>query len=480
MVFTTSSTKGAVVGRLITTLFSLTCNGHLTVQQGSTSYIWKGTDAGTLMTVGTSDSTGIVALPKDGMTKPGAQAAKAMVRRGKAQQGDAPRCKNSPNDVLAVLKANPRPNNPNGCGPANGIDAVPDWNFGRCCDAHDNCYDDCNATFEQCNDSFHECMHGKCWDILNGWTWWLFPSCWGMADFYAYVVGTGQGVKAFNSANSERCDCVCPNEKPHNWAQSLCGPESGRYCLVTGGNDNNNCGGCGNTCPYKTHCSTGNCACDDDRCGNLCLSLKSHPRNCGQCGNVCASGYCYQGYCWDPPAVPDRCYPVDPFAQDASWSPVVPSGYAADIETGNPATIIIRAANGQTIRRGYTGQASLEKEVKMCPGTSYELDFMGRYEGYKWMDGLTVGEDYGDCKVSVRLGDRTIASNRDIGFVPLPDMFDAPWGDAFGPFQISPFNEGDAGTRKDADGFSLDVSMSVSVSCAYGVVRFKDFSLHTA
>lgn len=176
VVFTSTSTKGAVVGRLITTLFSLTCNGHLTIQQGTTTYVWKGTDDGTLMTVGAAGNEGIVALPKDGMTKPSGNAARSLSRRGKAQSGGAPRCKNSPNEVIAVLKQNPRPNNPNGCGSANGIDMVPDWNFGRCCDGHDNCYDDCGATFEQCNDNFHDCMHGKCWDILDGWTWWVSTS----------------------------------------------------------------------------------------------------------------------------------------------------------------------------------------------------------------------------------------------------------------------------------------------------------------
>lgn len=56
-------------------------------------------------------------------------------------------------------------------GQANGIDFVPDWNFGGCCDNHDTCYDDCrDGLFESCND-FHGCMRNAREEYDH---WWEF------------------------------------------------------------------------------------------------------------------------------------------------------------------------------------------------------------------------------------------------------------------------------------------------------------------
>ncbi|KAK3934181.1 hypothetical protein QBC46DRAFT_462771 [Diplogelasinospora grovesii] len=462
VVFASSSTNGKVVGRLITTLFSATCKGFLTAQQGTTTYVWKGTADGTLMTAGTSANDTIVLLPKAGFSMPGA---KAVSRRGKAEQGDAPRCKNAPQDVIAVLRKGARGNNPNGCGPANGVDVVPDWNFGRCCDAHDNCYDDCGAAFEECNNSFHDCMHGKCWDVLNGWTWWLFPACWGMADFYAFQRGQ----------RGARCECVCPSTDPDGYKVSLC--EVSRdvaSCVVTGAFDNHNCGGCGFTCPYKTHCDWGTCQCDQDRCGNMCLSLLSHPRNCGRCGNVCASGFCYKGSCWDPPAVPDQCYAVDAFTNgDFATRDISPRTYTSPWGGVGPtySDTINFAGLGQGINLQYpllaydwwnvVGTITLSQVVRVCPGTSYELDFWA----FRFGTGL--------CKVNVKLGNRVLAQNADLVGNAIGETNKA----TFGPYPVPAFNEGDAGTTKD--GYYLNVKFTVEVSCSPSSVTLYDFSLHT-
>lgn len=299
-----------------------------------------------------------------------------------------------------------------------------------------------------------------------------------MADFYAYVVGTGQGVKAFNEANSERCDCACPNETPHNYKRSLCDVNKSLTCLVTGGNDNNNCGGCGNTCPYRTHCSTGNCACDEDRCNNLCLSLLSHPRNCGKCGNICASGYCYQGACWDPPAVPDRCYAVDPFANNPGWASSLSDHLTGSAETwGQPKLSFLGSNLPNFNMLDVLGTITITKDVKVCPGTPYEMDFAGRYRSI-----LTPGPEFGPCRLTVRLGNRVLDQNKKINFQQLWYLGNvipgAVWGDTFGPYQVPAFNEGDAGTTKD--GFSLVVQVAVEVTCSFGIVDLKDFSLHEA
>ncbi|KAM5343023.1 hypothetical protein ACJ41O_013989 [Fusarium nematophilum] len=169
VVFTESSTGGQVADGLVTTIFSVSCKGYMTARHASVDYIWRDTEEG---------------------TKEGTEL--------------APRCLNYPQQVEAFLKDNARPSNSNGCGPANGVDRVPDWKFGSCCDGHDNCFDDCGETFERCNDVFHGCMKGKCYEVLNSWLFWLFWACQGMADFYAFMVGTSIGVEAFNTANGER------------------------------------------------------------------------------------------------------------------------------------------------------------------------------------------------------------------------------------------------------------------------------------
>jgi hypothetical protein len=160
----------------------------------------------------------IVLLPK-------ALAEAKLGRRPYATQDSVPRCRsdhtsiNYPAEVVAQLKRWARGNNPNGCGPNNGMDFVPDWSFGRCCDTHDNCYDDCGKTFGQCNADFYYCMHGKCGELNSIWTFWLRAACEVMASSYCTVVQLG-GQNAFNQANSERCECVCPNT-PQGLSQSL-------------------------------------------------------------------------------------------------------------------------------------------------------------------------------------------------------------------------------------------------------------------
>ena len=297
----------------------------------------------------------------------------------------------------------------------------------------------------------------------------------GMADVYAYVVGTDLGVNAFNTANSERCECACPNTQPAGVTQSLCTVNGQLGCTPTGGDDSHNCGGCGWECPYKTHCSRGGCQCDNDRCGNLCLSLLTHPRNCGACGNVCASGYCYMGTCFDPPADSDQCYPVEGFTngdfatQDLTgWSYTATRFGSPGSTFDNPFEFVGLGTVMQfplNTNDHYNLQFTtvLWQDVHVCPGTAYELDFTSVYLG----GGL--------CNIRVMLGNRQLAY-RDY---PILDVLNPSPNTPFGPYPVGPFGEGDPGTSA-GDKSSLKLKFSVEVSCSPGGVAFLDFSLHAA
>jgi hypothetical protein len=451
VVFTAASTNGAVKGRLLTTMFGVTCKGYLIAQQGDIVYNWKALDdsTGTKLTTAASAQQAndtIVLLPKD-------VAAAHLKRRSYATMDELPRCEsdyktiNYPVEVIAQLKRGARGNNPNGCGPNNGIDWVPDWSFGRCCDAHDNCYDDCGKTYGGCNSDFYNCMHGKCGELTDIWNFWLRPACEAMAVFY-YSVVQGAGQDAFHKANKERCECVCPNTS-QGFSQSLCQTtQPDAKCIVTGGDDNANCGGCGWQCPRKTHCSLGNCACDGDTCGNLCLNLLTHPRNCGSCGNVCKSGYCWQGACYEPPPVSDVCYPVDGITDGdfssglAGWSVGFPQ-WGSILAYGSAL-----GDSGATIMFTLdAGTASFSQDVRLCEGTDYELDFSATREGARK-----------SCSFAIQIAGRSVASR--------PFQNAAQTKIAYGPYTVPTLKEGDAQTYKN--GAYLNAPLSITVSCDAG------------
>lgn len=478
MQFTSGSTNGVVRNRLITTVFGVDCKGFLTVAQGKTSYTWVGTDSGSTANPGASNN-GMVLLPKAMKNpipaRPSSRSPKQQEKRTWAEDGLDPRCWGAPSNVIAAVKPGARPQQANGCGSGATASFIPNWNFGDCCNAHDFCYDDCGRTWEGCNFDFLGCMYSKCWDVADSWTFWLAPACFGMADLYAGVVSSVAGAIAFRGSNSDRCHCVCPNSSPpNNFAQSLCGGS----CIVTGGNDNNNCGGCGNTCPFKTHCSLGACACDDDRCGNLCVDLQSHPRNCGSCGNACASGYCYEGVCAPVPANPDHCIPVDGFenggfgyGDGTAWAVAQTGDATADQQAlgvfdgasggGDPFDAALGILHGPG-----GGSVTLSQMVHICPGVAYQMDFQGRR-----VYGTTRS-----CTIQATLGGRTVQGSQSI------EVTGADFK-AFGPYNIQPFNAGDAGTVAAANHYMM-AQFAVTVTCNGGantgadLFRLDSFSIY--
>lgn len=294
VVLTTSSTgpnAKTVRGQsIVTSIFGVDCKGRISVKQGTTQYTWDVTADGT----STAFTSGVSSSNKTMVTYTMQMKAKAARNRRRSiwTEGSAPRCPNTPNGLHAAVFPGARGLNPNGCGPANGIDFVPDFSFGSCCDGHDNCFDNCNAgTFEGCNNAFHDCMRGTGCDYLDHWYSYIpYLACLKAADFYYWAVGTSIGRDAFYSANKERCRCYCPSQL------ALCAVGDGIQCNDLFGSDVNNCGACGRTCSAKAACKKGSCSCPADQCGDRCLSLANNPNHCGSCNNKCDAGYdCYQG-----------------------------------------------------------------------------------------------------------------------------------------------------------------------------------------
>jgi hypothetical protein len=154
----------------------------MTVKQGTTEYIWKVSGTYTTATPGTrSDSDpGILLLPTQAL---GQKKRRSIGKRALPRCADypgkftdntkAPRCPNYPRNIISNVRPGARGAQSNGCGPANGVDFVPDFTFGSCCDRHDICYDDPECgLFEGCNNDFHNCMRNEGCAWLDHW--WLF------------------------------------------------------------------------------------------------------------------------------------------------------------------------------------------------------------------------------------------------------------------------------------------------------------------
>jgi len=440
MSFVAASTGAAGTNGQATTVFGVTCDGYMTVTTGGATKNWRATEAGktTLEGAGEPSKDGIRLLPADAVpvnpnsVEAANQSAARLRRRawdGMGQDGYAPRCPNTPRWVWPRVRNGVRGYNPNGCGPANGFDFVPDWNFGGCCNDHDNCFDDCdNKTFERCNLDFLGCMAAACVRDYSRWyNSWLQPGCLGMAGFYFAAVSSWKGKEAFNTANSERCECFC--SRPNTL---LCNND----CVSISSNPSH-CGGCGRTCPRGTHCEGLGCVCDKHRCGNTCLDLATHPRNCGSCGTVCPNGLCYQGRCYDPPPNPDRCYPREAFengdfqrGNGDAWSVDV-SGPGMDGKTNlgvfdgasadrYGAAVSIPAGDGNVA-------IFLRQDVHVCPGTDYELSFK-----YRKVSGPAA------CSINIMIGTRNVYSTGLWSQIPVSG---ATWQNA-GPVRLAPFRAG--------------------------------------
>ncbi|KAM5365170.1 hypothetical protein ACJZ2D_011157 [Fusarium nematophilum] len=425
VVSTSSSTQGAQ--GFVTTVFGVSCKGYMTVQHENQEFVWKGAsnDEETIVAPGGPSMQGIVALPNSARTQPSEAADK---RRSYATEGRAPLCPNAPHYVISYLKAGARGNNPNGCGPANGIDVVPDWNFGRCCDEHDNCFDNCGVSFEHCNSAFHSCMRGKCWDAISWWFPWLYFACLGMSDWYNFVVSSWIDVNAFYTANKERCECSCPlsSSPVPGITQSWCPVNGVRQCIPTGGDDSLNCGGCKREChtepsaPADVACAPRSSAATSASAGTRTLAIAAEVIN--------------------------QYYPTEGVTNGAFDDEF--NGWHIKTHYG---TVNADASSGTVFA-----------DVRVCPGVAYELDFM-----------LSQGMDHGNqnCLLTVKVGPRVLLDRKRLVYAHWTTM---------GPFPVAAFNEGDPGASKGQD-FALHTKLAIAFTCTFtSYFRWDDVSLHAA
>ncbi|XXH02465.1 hypothetical protein Hte_008841 [Hypoxylon texense] len=495
-VLTNSSIGNTPVQRdgqfMATSIFGVDCIGRISVTQDGSPYTWDISEDG----LSTTFTPGIASSKKTMVAYSlQRQARMKLQRRNQYTEGKAPRCPKEPPDLVAKVFPGARGLEPNGCGPKHGIDFVPDLSFKACCNAHDNCYDDCeNGTFETCNKKFHDCMTGPGCDHLKG-AWLLHFACLKMADFYAWAVGTKFGRKAFRTANEERCGCYCSE------ARGLCGRADGDYhCAAIKGPqaDVKNCGACGQVCSEKskwqvkvkltlalrrvmlTWCFSdtgGNCVCPHDQCGDRCVDLRMHPNNCGACGYKCDSGYCVEGRCHAPDGLAqDRCYPVQGFANGGfsngskGWRTCargcgVSDGGYLDLDDAHAYFEV----NG-------TNEASIATTVQMCPGAAYEISFaMRRWAGnstcdFKYTFGETVvGE-------TTTLGESTLGEKDVSHRLDFPDPGDLV-KHLVGPFNVRAFKKGDNGTTPNGDYLEVDFAGVVTCTDSSALVALDDFEL---
>jgi len=97
-----------------------------------------------------------------------------------------------------------------GCGAGPFYPVIPNNPFGfafkECCDAHDNCYDDCKnlPTKQQCDDTACACFSGKCNKYTGGVKW----TCQNLASTYCdKATKTGQSQKSFDDSRKK---CIGP------------------------------------------------------------------------------------------------------------------------------------------------------------------------------------------------------------------------------------------------------------------------------
>ncbi len=284
--------------------------------------------------------------------------------------------------------------------------------------------------------------------------WWLLPGCYAAADLYYVAVSGDQAAEHFQKGSKDLCKCACadPNTDICSAGGKTCQKVRGQ-----GANDSENCGGCTFNCGSRSYCSNGGCLCKPvaptpNKCGELCLDFKTHPRNCGSCGNVCSSLLCYQGACFTPPAKPDKCYPVNAITNGdfqsgtAGWTVML--GRSASVETSVGAgqdsgkqALVLDFTNTNPSDTYPFRAAMVNTTLHLCPGVGYSLDLQGYATG--------------GSILHIEAGGRIVS------------LLDAVPGQStwltMGPYTLPVFNAGDAGTSVSADGLGLDVVLSISV-----------------
>ncbi|KAJ1324619.1 hypothetical protein MN608_10687 [Microdochium nivale] len=528
---------------VVTSLFSVNCAGELEAKTPTGQLLaWKTSQDGKSTVMGPSGGTPspIQVILASGVANTGTARRSVTARRFQGTMssspdlmrrmspftdGRYPRLPSRPGNMVARPKAGARKMASNGCGSGPLRPYTPQFGFGQCCNYHDFCFDNCatgqveecrsgycaDGQFERCNSAFYNCMSDT---VCGSISWFWHPmdrtNCEAAAVFYYGVVSTGLGGNAFDGATSERCGGYCTDT-----GAPFCGDVNRNNCVATTddancgecGNacntgsrfncrsnrcvctadvlrDNNNCGGCGNKCPYKTHCDgTGSCTCDDDRCGNLCVDKKRHPRNCGACGNVCASGYCWDGKCVDPATLPTptgpgsapTCLPTDAVKNNNFVLPPNPADYTtppspwflssifkSDISfNGDPSNsfVVVETYPSDPRIDRRNPQVTLAQDTTICPGKAYEFTMQV--------------SSMQPARILISIGGRVIHQSR------LSSGGDGGWT-GFGPVPFTTDAASDAGPVATRLEIYIDGGMAWPLANDPMRVAMKDVSVYQA
>ncbi|KAK6360329.1 hypothetical protein TWF730_006475 [Orbilia blumenaviensis] len=355
------------IAEILTTAFLIRCDGTVEVLIGNTRAHWAIRAGSDNQIYGSETSPGVDFVLK-ATPKVVEAAGSRLARRGKGNWGSNPRCPNLANSWASNRYGAGTINNC-GEGYAAGLEDGGFYFVRITCKELHECYGNCQNTWEECNDQFYNKGIGVPGEFrcrgLN-WKTGSQQKCINVIKQMTERLKGGIGRNNFNRASSEKCTCNCDNGSICNGqctssftSKENCGacnrvcegnficnsarqcdcdwgflgrnnPNNcgvcGRRCATEKGiicqngecvcpfdtlTDKNNCGACGNICPTGTHCNGGQCVCNEDQCGNTCLSFKFNPNNCGSCGNVCSSGFCKNGSCWEPPVDAAVCQPKE-------------------------------------------------------------------------------------------------------------------------------------------------------------------------
>ncbi|RWS20585.1 group XIIB secretory phospholipase A2-like protein [Leptotrombidium deliense] len=102
----------------------------------------------------------------------------------------------------------------NGCGPGVTAKISALWTeakMAECCNQHDICYTECNATKKLCDKKFKNCLK-PLRGFFNGW----------YIDFMVKAVKGFIGCKAYIAAQEEFCKCEYPKKRSAKKPKKLC------------------------------------------------------------------------------------------------------------------------------------------------------------------------------------------------------------------------------------------------------------------